>query len=67
MSTKKIAVVLLIIAILFSVGTIWKATSADTGGFVPAVGEPIITGDPDDSDGGQVSLEILPPPGEGGA
>ena len=62
MDTQKIVVVLLIIAILFSIATIWKAGSADTDDLIPAGTNTITT---IESDSGTVGIEELPPPTEG--
>ena len=65
MDTKKIVVILLIITILFSVGTIWLSLSADTDNLVP-VNINTNTKTTIQSDTGTVGIEILPPP-TGGA
>jgi hypothetical protein len=63
MDTQKVVVILLIVAILFSVGTIWKAGSADTGGMVAGGTNTVTT---IEGDTGNVGVQILPPPEDNG-
>ncbi len=63
METQKIVVILLIVAIAFSVLSIMMTMGLDIEGFEAAGTD---EGNQEDSGSGQVSLEILPPP-EGGA
>ena len=62
MDTKKIVVILLIITILFSIGTIWLSLNADTDNLVP-VNINTNTKTTIQSDTGTVGIEILPPTG----
>jgi hypothetical protein len=59
MDTKKVVTVLLIITIVFSIGTIWKVASADTDDFVPASVNTITT---IQGDSGTIGIGILEPP-----
>jgi len=64
MDTQKVVVVLLIIAILFSIATIWKAGSADTDILVTAGETNTVNTVYAESDG-SVGVKILPNPTEG--
>lgn len=67
MTTNKIVVILLVIAILFSVATVVIALGIDFGGMVPAGGgNGGATGVGSGSAGGEVALTILTPPGGSG-
>jgi len=59
MNTKKVIVILLVIAILFSVGTIYLSFNADTDNLVAAGTNTITT---IQSDSGNIGIEILEPP-----
>lgn len=66
MDKQKLAVVLLVIAILFSIGSLIVSFNADTSG--PAGGEQGVTlelvdgGDNDDTEGGTIGVTVLEEP-----
>lgn len=66
MDKQKIAVVLLVVAILFSIGSLIVSFNADTGGSAPA-GEQGVTvelvdgGDNNDAEGGTIGLTLEAP------
>jgi len=64
MDTNKTVVVLLVIAILFSLATVVIALGVDFDGFTPAGGETAPV-DIDDSASGNVALNVLPSGGTG--
>jgi len=66
MNRQKVVMVLLVVAILFSVGSIWLSLSADSDGLVP-VNTNTNTITTIESDSGNLGINVLPPPSGGSA